>query len=560
MAVSKIAVMALVGILAVPILLGYALNLSEVTETDYKPDGESTNVTPLLQTGTAYTPANADSFKINTDFEYNGIGVKPIFNTISTNKSSLQIYQQTHTLAPGGYLYFRLSSYDNGLSLFIGRYSDVTFVENDSAGQNRLHTIDHFVSMNWNPSDNKVTYSYDGGSSFFTPTSTSNIIGVINNGSTTKTLYISQQNAGGVNYADISDGYYFENVSWYGNVKLHLPEKTKSILLTVDLDSITDSNYKLIIDAGLGMVLTKTTDSNGVKWSLLRNDNQGDGEVIFDNLYYNSSSSNNTYQIYLNADLIGTREWQGQYDTITYYKTKYTLELRYIGQWPSIFGLANSYMNYNYDYTRESTGDNTFDQITFKTPPSASPGRTPTMRMDGAVFSAFAYSIISDITYTPGDFKTNPTTTLTVEKPGTSFEFAGNTYTVDNTGNITLGTHKVSVDGLKLESIPVPVGYENRINGNVISVSADPSTIKFNGQWGASVSTIGNTATTYTKTEWNAGTFAWDGIDTNFLIVGLITCLGAFIALGIYLRKTGKGLMPLLIVCGCAAGLFFCMI
>ena len=560
MAVSKIAVMALVGILAVPILLGYALNLSEVTETDYKPDGESVNVTPLLQTGTAYTPANADHFKINSDFEYNGVEVKPIYNTITTNKTSLQMFQQTYTLTPGGYLYFRLSSYDNGLSLFIGRYSDVTFVENDSSGQNRLHTIDHFVSMNWYPSDNAVSYSYDGGSSFFTPTSTSNIVGVINNGNTTKTLYISQKNSTGVNYADVSDGYHFENVSWYGDVELNLPEKTKSILLTMDLNSITDANYKLIIGAGIGLVFTKTTDSNGVKWSVLRNDNQGTGPIIFDSIYYDANSSNNTYQLYINADLIGTRIWQGQYDTITYYKTKYSMELNYIGQWPTIFGKQNSYINYDYEYTRESTGGNTFDFIRFNIPPSDNQKRTPTMRMDGAVYSAFAYNIISDTTYAPGDFKTNPTTTLKVEKPGTSFEFAGNTYTVDNTGNITLGTHNVSVNGIKLESIPVPVGYENRINGNVISVSAEPSTIKFNGQWGASVSTIGNTATTYTKTEWTPGEFAWDGIDTNFLMVGLITCLGVFVALGIYVRKSGKGMIPLLIVCGCCAGLFFCMI
>jgi hypothetical protein len=49
-------------------------------------------------------------------------------------------------------------------------------------------------------------------------------------------------------------------------------------------------------------------------------------------------------------------------------------------------------------------------------------------------------------------------------------------------------------------------------------------------------------------------------MDDNFLIVGLITCLGVFIGLGIYARKTGKGVIPLLIVCGGAAALFICMI
>ena len=171
------------------------------------------------------------------------------------------------------------------------------------------------------------------------------------------------------------------------------------------------------------------------------------------------------------------------------------------------------------------------------------------------------FPIISNRSYDPAQFKTNPSTTINnISQYGYAIEFAGNTYIVDSTGNITLGTHKVSVDGLKLESVPVAVGYENRINGNVISVSAQPSQIRFSGQWVASVSTIGNSATTVNKTEWTPGAFGWDGVDTNFLIVGLITCVGMFIGLGIYSRKTGKGLMPLLVVCGCASALFICLI
>ena len=183
------------------------------------------------------------------------------------------------------------------------------------------------------------------------------------------------------------------------------------------------------------------------------------------------------------------------------------------------------------------------------------------MRLDSAYYRAFEYDIIKDRTYSPAELKSNPTTTMkNITYYGASIEFGGNSYTVGADGNIMLGTHKTSLNGITFDSVPVPVGYENRINGTVISVTSEPSTIKFNGDWSASIETTAQTATTYTKTEWNAGQFAWDGIDTNFLIVGLITCLGVFVALGIYVRKSGKGMIPLLIVCGCCAGLFFCMI
>ena len=162
----------------------------------------------------------------------------------------------------------------------------------------------------------------------------------------------------------------------------------------------------------------------------------------------------------------------------------------------------------------------------------------------------------------PAQFKTNPATTIKdVYLYGSSLTFAGNTYTVSQ-GNIMIGSHKIPVNGMVFDSIPNQDGdYVNRINGTVISTTAQASTITFNGQWSASVSTEEQELITYTKTEWVAGSFGWDGIDTNFLMVGLITCLGVFIALGIYAKKKGSGgLIPLMIVVGGAAMVFFVML
>ena len=64
---------------------------------------------------------------------------------------------------------------------------------------------------------------------------------------------------------------------------------------------------------------------------------------------------------------------------------------------------------------------------------------------------------------------------------------------------------------------------------------------------------------TLTKTQWNAGQFAWDGMDSNFLMVGLLTSLGVFIALGIYSRRSKSSVWPLMLVAGGAAFLFLIM-
>ena len=134
------------------------------------------------------------------------------------------------------------------------------------------------------------------------------------------------------------------------------------------------------------------------------------------------------------------------------------------------------------------------------------------------------------------------------------------TYTVKN-GNITLGAHSISVDGLIFSSVPNEYGtYDNKIGNTIVSTTATPSSIQFMGKWSASVSTASMSANTYTKTEWTPGEFGWDGLDQNFLMVGLLTSLGVFIALGIYIRRTKAALWPLLIVCGGAAMLFFCML
>ena len=312
-------------------------------------------------------------------------------------------------------------------------------------------------------------------------------------------------------------------------------------MFTVDLSSVTDASYELY----LGKTLTKTTTDGVVKWTV-----SGSGFDPFD-LYYDQTSTNNTYQILFSADPNGWSVGSGirAYDMHT--------EFRYVGAWPSLIGEANYYQLYEVDTVTTQVGDLNLSEFSIR----ADHELTPIIRVDDAEYRAFEYPIILDATYDPASFKLNPSTTI--NNPtiyGHSIEFGGNTYVVKN-GNITIGTHQVAVKGLVLSSIPDGNGeYNNKIGDTVISTTAAPSAITFNGKWSASISTIGQEQYEYTKTEWIAGGFAWNGMDQSFLMVGLITSLGVFIALGIYARRSRASVWPLMLVCGGAAALFFIML
>ena len=172
------------------------------------------------------------------------------------------------------------------------------------------------------------------------------------------------------------------------------------------------------------------------------------------------------------------------------------------------------------------------------------------------------YTVISDKYYTPSIYRANnPITTISgIAKYGDSITFGGQTFTVSN-GNIIIDGKQVPLEGRNFNSIQENGIYYNRIGNTVISESYTPSSIRFDGVWAINqIITQNQNLETYNETKWVPGNFAWDGVDTNFKIAGLMTSLGAFIALAVYGRRSGTKVMPLLIVCGGAALVFLIMI
>lgn len=542
--------------IAVPILMGYALNLTETTETDYRATGDVVNVTPLLQNGVGYSYAHADILDINTKMLQGTTRIIPNYKTVNQIISSYPTYHtnNVNTTYPSGY--------SDVLTTLVNLYE--VFIYNPSNGSMN-------IVVNYNNGGVAATQSYSNVYSVYYEGGTVYVKSYVNVGG----WFVDQTTVGIVNdafridyshsgsysanvdrmytltsgtgyYADISSGFFMNHFGIVGDpsipdsyknsnlTNLDLPANPKNVLLTMDLGSLSGD---FTIEVGAKRILMDCTIDGGglIHWEAYRFLTDGGGtrgSKICD-LYYDNSRASNTYQFF--ADDSG-------------------FEFRYVGDWPTIIGPANYYLKYQYDWSDFSNGSLNIANIGIR-------GIGPRMRVDDSEYRAFEYPIIQNCTYDPSQFKTIPSTTISNPTIyGDSITFGGITYAVKD-GNITLGSHEIPVKGLVLSSIPTVGGYDNKIGNTVVSTTATPSTITFNGTWSASISTSSMEYYTYTHTEWNAGKFAWDGMDQNFLIVGLITCLGVFVALGIYARKSRSGgIIPLMIVVGGAAMVFFVML
>lgn len=563
MAVQKIVVIALVAVIAVPILLGYALNLEQTTHSEYKIDKDDTpvNVSPLLWNSTVYNYAHADITQLNTNLIWaHNIHSIPIYNKISSQKSTypLTIAKYTNQSWNGAdqglnFSYFYEQwDYNPGLS-----QHSIDVYKWSGGTQVFVQTLTNIHSFYYDKIAQKYEYTrYVGVTSFTTGSGTGDLSKLLlwsANG--TCDVYVASSSS---SYADLSAGFYFQGQY---NSFAALTDGTKNVLMTVNLDSITAANYStiLVIPGATNYHLQKTTGGSGVTWKVVSVSDPTD----ITELYYDPGRNDNTYQIFLEINKTGQHTVTVGGTTALINDYTRHMEFRYVGGWPTLIGEAPYYLTFDFDddFVRsDSLGEAYVSSIGF-TDTSSTTGRSPTFRIDDAIFGAFENQIIKDQTYDPATFKTNPSTTIkNVSIYGLSITFGGNTYAVKN-GNITLGTHEIPVKDLVLSSTPISGGYENKIGNTVVSTTVTPSTITFDGGWKMDVISSSMIESSYTTTEWTPGQFAWDGIDQNFLIVGLITCLGVFVGLGIYARKRGSGgIIPLMIVTGCAATVFFIML
>lgn len=569
--VSKIAVIALVAIVATPILLGYAFALEPYTKTDYKDSGEYTNVTPLLLNSSTYDISEANAYSLNSDVFHRaatsvfspgfypdyvsyGSAVSPIVREPSPLIRTLDYSVLFYVTYYGE---FYITGSDNYTA---SNHVNLRLYDEDNQLVNELVNIRDFTYSDADKTLN-FTYQYDyANPSNLSSSSINNVyrgeVVLIGSGNwqlnafwDLKTWSDTDRASNGY-YVDLSQGYTLavaEGAAKGPNPNNWYPKNfVGDFVYTVDLDTISGVNKYIRLE----IVSADPDDpyqtphfdnrrvylkqNNGV-WQIMSQYNLDPPVAVADLI---DNPGQNVYQIKVS-------------------RTGY--EVRYVGDWPTQIGEANYYRTWEQDFLTPIEQplyirNVLIDQSSFNT----------VMRFDAATYRSYLYKITEDCQYDPANMigNNNVVTKLqSVTRAGTSITFGGHTYSVSN-NDLVVGSHKVPLKGIQFESVLNENNtYDNRIGGTVVSTTATPSTVTFDGKWQVNVVSAPMTSYTYTGTEWKAGEFGWNGIDTNFLIVGLVTCLGVFVALGIYARKRGTGgLFPLMIAVGCAAAVFFIML
>lgn len=544
----------MVAIIAVPILVGYGLNFETESYSYYSATGSETNVTPLLQNSTTYNYTNANPYSLNADVLNEGSQTTEYTNTAPHFMPRYQSFIDTPTsmaLNTGN-----LGTGDNFSSIYLlqidnmaaGRNSTLTTtVQYTQNGATQTATIYHTTIISYDKSDNIL---YINGS-LSTPTanpytySYENPISTTYSGAVGADAYIVRSTPSTNKYVDITAGWTMPGGVPGARVYLP-PAPAQSILFTMNLDTVSNSEYEIYFQIG-------TTESGGHS-NRLTFERVVNGSDVSWYAYNGAYPVSSRVQIPYNPDISN--------NTVQFNITRTGCDLRYIGSWQNTIGEANYYWSNHFDWLGWSIPDTHYiPRITIGTPGVSASGAV--FRVDAANVLATTLPVILDNTYDPvySTNHTNPATTVKdVQKYGTSFTFGGQTFNVTN-GTFTIGTsNPIPVDGMKLDSIPDGNGnYDNRINGTKISTTATPSAITFNGQWRANVSTVSQEEVVKADTHWVAGKFAWQGLDDNFLMVGLLTSAAAFVGLAMYGRKSGAKVGALLLVCGGAAFMFILM-
>lgn len=554
--VSKVAVIAIVAIIAVPILIGYGLNVEETPETRYRAASTSTNVTPLISTeSTNYIPG--DSFGINynvwsndsNSLGNNDVRVFPNYQLMTT-ASSIPIDYRTslyNAHLPNYAIYELFTNYNlNDLV-----HTQLSLNLYDENGTPIVHA-DRIFSVQYDESKNLTIIQNYNSSGVAQRNAYLNAVDIqyMVDGYYTSTpiIYSVSKFVGPTNYVDLSKGYTLMRTGGYS-----------------DTSTMVNYNYWVPTAPVSSAVLTVDTSTF-----------PNNTEMVF-NVYNESSNGVPNYLKLrkIEVPILGTflevqvdiDQWQfitygtGSAHTYQIYFNKVGWELHYIGDWPTVIGLANTYRVWSGVWQTPFEDD----IISIGVPHTGTTGSYDQgikLRVDYATLRAMREVQIKDYTYVTTSIVNGGASTIftNITKYGTSLEFGGHTYAVSN-GVLEIAGRNIPLRDLVLTSEPKEGGgYTNLINGIPVSDSVEQSNIAFNGVWYMNVLTSPLESYTVNIVKWVPGHFAWQGIDDNFLIVGIITSVGAFIGLAMYGRRSGAKVLPLMLVCGGAAFLFILML
>ena len=538
--VSKIAVTAIVLVVAVPILLGYGMAFKEVTKSSWDPTGESVLITDVITNDMDYSYVTLDTYSANSalyipgHFE-SGYGITPAYPNKTTAATLLgysEVFNEVRDRTAGAGETINVSKTYTSYKWDI---ISATFDIDTPINATFTHLDETTTTING------ITDLYSSGSNFigyvgnaeFTQT---NVTAFTLSSATTFTAYQKVTLLG--TGASALYQYQYPNTA-YGwtiptNMIYGVPGNSANYaVLTIDFSDL-EGTYTYSANTASG--------SSPIPLTITRHNSTGTDDPSY-------MEVNGEY-MYLKTDPDGTISENGNVYQIVFNKKSYTVN--YIGNMPTMGTEAYAYSSVNIPY---GSGIDTELQ-------SISISSGPVYRTDVYTVRSNNYPVISDGSYTFGTLSGKISSQLELSKPeitGTSITLAGETFNANGI-YLKISGKSVSMDGLKIRSYFEDGVYHNSIGNHDLPDTNQPLEITFNGVWYLGVKETALEYNEWQSTEWQPGEFAWNGVDSSFALMGLITCAAAFVGLGMYGKRSGAKVGTLMLVCGCAAFVFLALL
>lgn len=142
---------------------------------------------------------------------------------------------------------------------------------------------------------------------------------------------------------------------------------------------------------------------------------------------------------------------------------------------------------------------------------------------------------------------------------GDSITYAGQIFPVSN-GSITVNGKSIRLLQAAFSATLEDGEYTATINGEEVATSATAPALYLGGEWSLALMAYNVERIEGTRMVWHAGEFAFNGADSSFALLGLLTCGAVFVGLGMYGRRSGAKVGMLMMITGCAALIFLAMI
>lgn len=142
---------------------------------------------------------------------------------------------------------------------------------------------------------------------------------------------------------------------------------------------------------------------------------------------------------------------------------------------------------------------------------------------------------------------------------GDSLTLAGVSLPVTS-GTVTVNDRTIALRGADISCIDRDGDgiYVTSIGTEEVGTTTGPGSIYLGGEWSLTATAYILEEVTSTQLRWQPGEFGFD--ETGFIVVGLIACLGAFVGLGMYGRRSGAKVGILMLICGGAAMVLLMMV